>query len=87
MKPAVWIPLSAGVFLFGIAVPNDVCREALKRWGIALPHCPDGTPRQTVEVEVNGLRRGAKGSVEVRALAHYTSPRTTRSWSAMRRSR
>lgn len=73
MKPAVWIPLSAGVFLFGIAVPNDVCREALKRWGIALPHCPDGTPRQTVEVEVNGLRRGAKGSVEVRALAHYTS--------------
>ncbi len=73
MKPAVWIPLSAGLFLFGIAVPNDVCREALKRWGIALDHCPDGTPRQTVEVEVHGLRRGATGLFEVQALAHYTS--------------
>lgn len=73
MRPVVWIPLSAGLFLFGIGIPNDVCREALKKWGIALPHCPDGTPRQTVEVEVHGLRRGAKGTIDVKAIAHYTT--------------
>ncbi len=77
MRPAVWIPLSAGIFLFGVAVPSEVCREALDKWGIALPHCPDGTPRQTVDVEVYGARRGAPmgsgGVVSVRALAHYTT--------------
>lgn len=76
MRPAIWIPLSWTLFLIGIAVPNEVCREALKKWGIALPMCPDGTPRQTVEVEVSGLRRGPtaqKGTIEVRARAHYTT--------------
>ncbi len=77
MRRELWIPLSAGIFLFGIAVPNEVCREALEKWGIALPMCPDGTPRQTVEVEVHGARRGAPdgsgGIVEVRALAHYVT--------------
>lgn len=73
MRPVVWIPLSAGLFLLGIAVPNQVCRDALKKWGIALPSCPDGTPRQTVEVEAHGLRRGEKGVFDVHAIAHYTT--------------
>jgi len=80
MRPALWIPLSAGIFLFGVAVPNEVCREALKKWGIALPDCPDGTPRQTVEVEVHNARRGAPkdagGVVTIHAVAHYTTVRS-----------
>jgi hypothetical protein len=73
MRPALWIPLSTGMFLFGIAVPNDVCREALKKWGIALPSCPDGTPRQTADMSAKGLRRGATGKLFFGATAHYTT--------------
>ncbi len=73
MRKALWIPLAAGVFIIGIAVPNEVCREALHRWGIAVRECPDGVPRQTAMLDGNGLRRGAKGRLRFRAVAHYTT--------------
>jgi hypothetical protein len=73
MRKELWIPLSAGLFLFGVAIPNEVCREALKKWGIALPHCPDGTPRQTADMQVKSVRRGAIGKIYFGATAHYTT--------------
>jgi len=72
MKREVWIPCAAGVFLLGIAIPSNVCRETLRKYGIALPSCPDGELRQTAELSVSGVRRGAPGIVYFGATAHYT---------------
>jgi len=73
MRKQLWIPISAGIFLFGIAVPNDICREALEKWGIVIPTCPDGVPRQTARVDVEQVRRGVKGRIYFHATAHYTT--------------
>jgi hypothetical protein len=72
MRREVWIPLAAGGFLLGVIVPNDVCREALEQYGVALPSCPDGDVRQTAELQVSNVRRGAQGTVYFGATAHYT---------------
>lgn len=58
-------------FIGLIAEPEE-CQEAWLEYGLLLTECPVGTVRQTVDVEVAGLRRGAEGTVVVAAGAHYT---------------
>ncbi len=55
----------------GIA-STQMCLSAWLRYGLLLDECPDGVPRQTVFVEAQGVTRGQKSSVRVRAVAHYT---------------
>lgn len=77
MKRDVVVPVIAGfVFLIGIGESDDVCRRALYEQGIRLETCPSGRVRQTVEVQVTDLRRGAEGNVYVRAMGHYTTDDT-----------
>lgn len=49
------------------------CVSALLRYGIDVPVCPEGVPRQTAWASVRGLRRGTAGEVRVGALAHFTA--------------
>ncbi len=72
MKREVWIPIAAGFFIIAAAIPSRICRETFRKYGIALPHCPDGEIRQTAQLEVASLRRGVEGSVYLSASAHYT---------------
>ncbi len=72
MKREVWIPIAAGFFIIAAAIPSRICRETFRKYGIALPHCPDGEIRQTAQLEVANLRRGVEGSVYLSASAHYT---------------
>jgi hypothetical protein len=67
-----WLLLGAllgGIVLFGLW--RSVCIRAWIRYGVALRHCPDGTPRQVVSVQASSLRRGGAGSVAVSAQARY----------------
>lgn len=72
MKREVWIPLAVGLFLIGVFVPDQICQDAWRRYRIALTECPDGALRQTAELAVHGVRRGADGEVTFTATAHYT---------------
>ncbi|MBS1122347.1 MAG: hypothetical protein H6Q90_4575 [Deltaproteobacteria bacterium] len=72
MKREAWIPIALGFFIIGSAIPSRICRETFRKYGIALTHCPDGEIRQTAQLEVSGLRRGAEGAVYLTGLAHYT---------------
>jgi len=74
MKRDVVIPAIAGLlFVWGLGEGEDVCKQTLYTQGIALPTCPSGRIRQTVELAVGDLRRGAEGNVYVSATAHYTT--------------
>lgn len=74
MKRDVVVPALAGFLaVWGIAEEEPVCQPALIEQGIALPTCPSGRVRQTVEVSVESLRRGAEGRVSLQAYAHYTT--------------
>jgi hypothetical protein len=72
MKREAWIPIAVGFFIIGSAIPSRICRETFRKYGIALTHCPDGAIRQTAQLEVSDLRRGAVGEVYVTGTAHYT---------------
>ncbi|HEU0030654.1 MAG TPA: MG2 domain-containing protein [Kofleriaceae bacterium] len=73
MKREAWISLAAAFFLIGILIPSNICRHAFEKYGIAIPECPDGDVRQTAELQLAGLRRGAEGYVYLGAIAHYTT--------------
>ena len=75
MKPWQMIVVmgAALVVISTIAAEPDQCQGAWIRYGLSLPACPAGTMRQTAEVEVSGLRRGAEGYVYVTARAQYTT--------------
>ncbi len=74
MKRITWI--TAGLLGAGavglLSRGDDTCRETQIRFGLDLPRCPSGRIRQTVGVEVDNVRRGAKSSISLAALAHYT---------------
>ncbi len=72
MKRHAWIPLALGFFVIGSIIPSQICRETFRKYGLALAHCPDGTIRQTAQLEVKQLRRGAEGHVYLSGTAHYT---------------
>ena len=68
-----WHWTAAGVLAVVLLIASQiVCLSAWVRYGILVPRCPDGTPRQTVFAQANGLRRGTEGRVTCGARAHYT---------------
>lgn len=67
------VVVTAVVAIVGLVVESDRCHEAWLAYGLSLPACPVGELRQTAEIEVSGLRRGAEGRVHVTARAHYTT--------------
>ncbi len=52
--------------------PRDYCRSAKSKYGLILRECPDGKPRQKLEIQGHGLHRGGSGKVSVWATALYT---------------
>jgi hypothetical protein len=75
MKP--WqmqlVGVTALLAFIGLVAEPEECQEAWLEYGLLLTECPVGTVRQTADVEVSGLRRGAEGTVVVTAAAHYTT--------------
>ncbi|WP_428268400.1 MG2 domain-containing protein [Haliangium sp.] len=53
--------------------PTDYCHPAERAYGIRVPLCPDGTPRQIIDVEAASLRRNGQGVVWVAVRAAYTT--------------
>jgi hypothetical protein len=51
---------------------SQMCRSAQRRFGIEVPRCPSGKPRQQLAIRGEGLRRDGPGDVVVTATAHYT---------------
>jgi hypothetical protein len=59
--------------LIGLCNTGDgTCESAYLKYGLSIGSCPSGTVRQTAELIVNDLRRGAKGTVRLLPHAHYT---------------
>jgi hypothetical protein len=67
----LWIAIAVGLWLVALGASDDTCMPAMFSHGIAVEACPDGALRQTARLEVWGARRGAPGSVWLRAVAHY----------------
>lgn len=63
-----------GVLSILMIVWPDMCWSARGRYGMHVPTCPEGTPRQTLRIEGSGLSRQAKGWVTVAASAVYVVP-------------
>jgi hypothetical protein len=69
------IGIAAALVLIGLAVwlwPRGYCRSAKRAYGLELPQCPDGTLRQTLTIQGDGLRRNGPGTVRLGATALYT---------------
>ncbi len=73
MKNAHVVAVAAGLAAGALFIHTDICQDAWLRYGIGVETCPDGKVRQTAQLAVAGLRRGAKGSVTFGATAHYTT--------------
>lgn len=74
MNRDIVVPAIAGVLaVWGLTEEPDLCQPTLIEHGIALPTCPSGKIRQTASLDVYDLRRGAEGSVDFEAMAHYTT--------------
>lgn len=75
------IPVIAGIM--GISLfwlwPRGYCRSARSKYGLRLPRCPDGKPRQVLRIHGSELKRNGEGSVYVTASAVYTVS-TADSW-------
>jgi hypothetical protein len=65
-----WLGLLLLVILF--VVSRSVCIGAWLADGIATETCPDGDVRPTLAVE-GSLRRGTEGTLQVRAVGHFTT--------------
>lgn len=68
-----WYVVVGFVVLIGLFIEPKICVEALRKHGVALRHCPSGDLRQTAELEVVNVRRGAAGHCFLNAVAHYTT--------------
>ncbi len=74
MNRSFVVAVVAGVvWVAAASYEPDVCQSAAIRYGIALPTCPSGRIRQTAQLDVYGMRRGAEGNVQLTAFAHYTT--------------
>jgi MG2 domain-containing protein len=69
----VWIAITGVLWVISLAVTNDRCERGWFAYGIDVESCPDGELRQSAVLEATGLRRGAAGSITLRAVAHYTT--------------
>lgn len=70
--------LIGGGLVGGLALlvaANQMCLSAYFSAGITVGACPLGTPHQSVEAGVSGVRRGSPGHVWVRAPVWYTTGR------------
>ncbi|MCK6551510.1 MG2 domain-containing protein [Myxococcota bacterium] len=61
------------VAITALLLTRNVCVSAWLFDGLVVPVCPDGEPVVAPFVSVEGLRRGAEGSVRIGAIAHYTT--------------
>src|SRR5262245_2297510 len=73
MKNAHVVAIAVGVGFGSMFIGGDTCRDAWFKYGITIGQCPDGTVRQTGQLDASQLRRGAKGYVTFTANAHYTT--------------
>lgn len=72
-KRRIILFLIAGIVgLALLAISQTLCISAYLFDGILVPVCPDGDVVQRVSIDAWGLRRGAEGSVNITANAHYT---------------
>jgi hypothetical protein len=69
----VWIAIAVFLWLVALGAGDDQCARMLFVYGIDVPVCPDGELRQSAHLEAAGVRRGAKGTVWLQAIAHYTT--------------
>ncbi len=60
------------VLLIAFASSTDICRATYLKYGLEMQTCTDGNIRQTADLHVSNLRRGAPGSVDFTATAHFT---------------
>lgn len=73
-KKKIGLVIGGGLLLIGaLVVTNMVCVRAWLRYGITIDECPSGDLVPGVRINAYGLRRGTEGTVEVSALAHYTT--------------
>ncbi|HYV46477.1 MAG TPA: MG2 domain-containing protein [Myxococcaceae bacterium] len=70
---------AAAAALLLYAVSPSVCLRSWIGDGIFVPVCPDGRPRQEVNVATGGWIRGKPGRVAVSVLARYTTSAADRS--------
>jgi hypothetical protein len=73
MNKKVWIAITVLVWIVALATWRPRCEQAWFAYGIDARACPDGELRQTAELDVAGLGRGAQGTAWLRAVAHYTT--------------
>ena len=73
MNKKLWIAAAVALWLAAFATWHDRCRSAWWSYGIDVARCPDGTPRQSARLDAQGMQRGARGEVQLRATAHYTT--------------
>lgn len=69
------IGLGGAVFLALVlfSVSRQVCLDALWRYRVVVPVCPDGEAHPAVRIEAPALRRGSEGDVFVSALLRYAT--------------
>jgi hypothetical protein len=79
MRRNPWRWIVGAVIVLGLGygvLASQMCIGTYLRYGIVISSCPSGKLRQTVEMSASGLRRGAKGTVTIKALAHYMTSET-----------
>lgn len=62
-----------GAVVFALLTEPGHCRDAFRLYGLRIQQCPDGALRQTAQLTVSGVRRGAPGTVSFAATGHYTT--------------
>lgn len=62
-----------GAVVFALLTEPGHCRDAFRLYGLRIQQCPDGAMRQTAELSVSGVRRGAPGTVAFSVTGHYTT--------------
>ena len=62
-----------GAILIGRFDTHDGrCESAYLKHGLTMTQCPSGTIRQTANLDVANVRRGADATLTLQAFAHYT---------------
>lgn len=75
--------IAGGILLVMLLIGSQlVCLSAWIQYGVLVPECPDGEMRLGVTLNASALRRGQYGTVEIGAIAHYTTGRADASRSA-----
>jgi len=73
MNKKLWIAITVVLWFLALAPSRDRCVQTWFSYGIDVKACPDGELRQSAELSVSSLRRGAPGQVRLQALGYYTT--------------